>query len=50
LILVHSKLWQVNETLSQEILNKMKAPSKASDVPVITASHLKEADGFIFKI
>jgi len=24
----------------------MKAPSKAPDVPVITASHLKEADGF----
>nr|QIH44907.1 QR2 [Phtheirospermum japonicum] len=44
---VEAKLWQVPETLSDEILGKMGAPPK-SDVPVITPNELAEADGFIF--
>ena len=36
------------ETLPQEILDKMKAPAKASDVPIIKADELKDADGFLF--
>ena len=47
---VHAKLFQVEETLSQEVLNKMGAPAKATDVPVITASQLSEADGFLFGV
>ncbi|KAI0495150.1 hypothetical protein KFK09_025299 [Dendrobium nobile] len=44
---VEAKLWQVPETLPEEVLGKLGAPPK-SDVPVITASELPEADGFIF--
>ncbi|KAK6154669.1 hypothetical protein DH2020_008917 [Rehmannia glutinosa] len=44
---VEVKLWQVPETLPDEILAKMGAPSK-SDVPVITPNELTEADGIIF--
>ncbi|MBA0866044.1 hypothetical protein Goshw_017436 [Gossypium schwendimanii] len=44
---VEAKLWQVSETLSEEILGKMSAPPK-SDVPVITPNDLAEADGFVF--
>lgn len=35
------------ETLHEEVLGKMSAPPK-SDVPIITASELSEADGFVF--
>ncbi|KAL3519587.1 hypothetical protein ACH5RR_017736 [Cinchona calisaya] len=44
---VEAKLWQVPETLSEEILGKMGAPPK-SGVPVITPDELPEADAFIF--
>ncbi|CAI9087686.1 OLC1v1021829C3 [Oldenlandia corymbosa var. corymbosa] len=44
---VEATLWQVPETLSEEILGKMHAPPK-SDVPVISPNQLPEADGFIF--
>ncbi|PIN01216.1 1,4-benzoquinone reductase-like [Handroanthus impetiginosus] len=44
---VEAQLWQVPETLSDEILAKMGAPPK-SDVPVITPKELTEADGLIF--
>ncbi|KAG0447789.1 hypothetical protein HPP92_028153 [Vanilla planifolia] len=44
---VEVKLWQVPETLSEEILGKMGAPPK-SDVPIISANELAEADGFLF--
>ncbi|KAK6149818.1 hypothetical protein DH2020_017343 [Rehmannia glutinosa] len=44
---VEAKLWQVPETLSDEILGKMGAPPK-SDVPIITPNELVEADGIIF--
>ncbi|GKV15800.1 hypothetical protein SLEP1_g26551 [Rubroshorea leprosula] len=44
---VEAKLWQVPETLSKEILSKMRAPPK-SDVPVIKPPELAKADGFVF--
>ena len=39
---------QVPETLSNSILNKVKANPKADDVPVILPEQLLEADGFLF--
>ncbi|XP_058073001.1 NAD(P)H dehydrogenase (quinone) FQR1-like [Magnolia sinica] len=45
---VEAKLWQVPETLHEEVLGKMGAPSKSSDVPIIQPSELAEADGLIF--
>ena len=42
-------IYQVSETLSEEILTKMHAPPK-SDHPVITADKLTEYDGFIFGV
>ncbi len=47
---VDAKLFQVRETLPQEILDKMHAPPKAEDVPYIQASDLTQADGFLFGI
>lgn len=47
---VEAKLWQVAETLPEEILAKLHAPPKAADVPVISAENLAEADGIIFGI
>lgn len=44
---VEAKLWQVPETLSEEVLAKVHAPPK-SDVPIITPKQLPEADGFLF--
>lgn len=43
-------LYQVPETLPEEVLGKMGAPPKDADVPVIKASDLEEADGIIFGI
>ncbi|ORZ13265.1 flavo protein-like protein [Absidia repens] len=43
------KIFQVKETLSEEILGKMKAPPKP-DLPVITAAQLTEADGILFGV
>jgi NAD(P)H dehydrogenase (quinone) len=40
-------LFQVPETLPQEVLEKMHAPPK-SDVPIISPKELTEADGFLF--
>lgn len=40
-------LYLVPETLSQDALDKMKAPAKP-DYPAITPEILKEADGFLF--
>ena len=43
-------LWavlQVQETLPEEVLGKMHAPPK-QDVPIINASQLPEADGYLF--
>ena len=47
---VEAKLFQVAETLPEEVLAKMHAPPKAADVPVITAADLAEADGFLFGV
>ena len=43
-------LYQVPETLSDEVLEKMHAPSKDDSVPIITAHDLPNADGIIFGI
>ncbi|XWS53018.1 hypothetical protein CRYUN_Cryun11dG0121900 [Craigia yunnanensis] len=45
---VEATLWQVPETLSNLILQKMKAPAKADDVPEIRPEQLMDADGFLF--
>ncbi|XAR53713.1 NAD(P)H dehydrogenase (quinone) [Bertholletia excelsa] len=44
---VEAKLWQVPETLPDEVLAKMGAPPKG-DAPIITPNELAEADGLIF--
>ncbi|KAL3820649.1 hypothetical protein ACJIZ3_006554 [Penstemon smallii] len=44
---VEAKLWQVPETLPGEVLGKLGAPPK-SEVPIITANELVDADGIIF--
>ncbi|KAF2285885.1 hypothetical protein GH714_008707 [Hevea brasiliensis] len=44
---VDAQLWQVPETLPEEVLGKMSAPPK-SDIPIITPNELAEADGFVF--
>ncbi|KAK1434845.1 hypothetical protein QVD17_00599 [Tagetes erecta] len=45
---IEATLWQVPETLPSVVLQKMKAPPKADDVPVISPDQLTEADGFLF--
>jgi NAD(P)H-dependent FMN reductase len=45
---VNAKLFQVRETLPQDVLEKMHAPPKAEDVPYISAADLVAADGFLF--
>ncbi|CAB4282292.1 unnamed protein product [Prunus armeniaca] len=45
---VEATLWQVPETLPSIILQKVKAPTKADDVPEIRPEQLVEADGFLF--
>ncbi|KAI7874708.1 NAD(P)H:quinone oxidoreductase, type IV [Lichtheimia hyalospora FSU 10163] len=44
---VTTKLFQVQETLPEEVLTKMKALPKP-DVPVITVDQLAQADGIMF--
>ncbi|KAI7868725.1 NAD(P)H:quinone oxidoreductase, type IV [Spinellus fusiger] len=46
---VQVKLFQVAETLSNDVLQKMYAPPKP-DVPIITIDKLVEADGIMFGI
>ncbi|KAI8147425.1 NAD(P)H:quinone oxidoreductase, type IV [Fennellomyces sp. T-0311] len=46
---VKVKLFQVPETLSEDILQKMHAPAKP-DLPTITVEELTEPDGVIFGI
>jgi NAD(P)H dehydrogenase (quinone) len=41
------KLFQVQETLSDDILTRMKAPAKP-DIPIITVDMLVEPDAIIF--
>lgn len=47
---VNVKLFQIQETLPKEVLEKMHAPPKAEDVPVITVADMAHADGFLFGI
>lgn len=44
---VEATLYQVPETLPNEVLGKMHAPPK-SDVPILDPKHLPDADGFLF--
>ncbi|KAL9017956.1 MAG: hypothetical protein Q9185_004701 [Variospora sp. 1 TL-2023] len=43
-------LYQVEETLPEEVLTKMHAPPKDSSIPIITPSKLQEYDGVLFGI
>ncbi|XP_043713460.1 probable NAD(P)H dehydrogenase (quinone) FQR1-like 2 [Telopea speciosissima] len=45
---VDGLLYRVPETLSDEILEKMKAPSKDDSIPLISAAELASADGVLF--
>ncbi|KAF8012464.1 hypothetical protein BT93_I0587 [Corymbia citriodora subsp. variegata] len=45
---VEGVLYRVPETLSPEVLEKMKAPPKDEAVPVIAAAELVEADAVLF--
>lgn len=45
---VEATLYRVPETLSQEVVEQMKAPIKDSEIPEITAAELETADGFLF--
>ncbi|CAH8344637.1 unnamed protein product [Eruca vesicaria subsp. sativa] len=46
---VEARLYRVPETLSEEVVEMMKAPAKDLEmVPEITAGELEEADGFLF--
>ncbi|KAI9296873.1 flavodoxin-like protein [Neoconidiobolus thromboides FSU 785] len=47
---VEVKIFQVPETLPQEVLTKMYAPPKPEGIEVITPELLKEADGLLFGI
>ena len=44
------RIFQVAETLSDDILAKMHAPPKSKHVPIIRADQMPEADGFLFGI
>lgn len=44
------RIFQVAETLSDEVLKKMHAPPKNKNIPIIRAEQLPEADGFLFGI
>lgn len=47
---VSAKLFQVAETLPKEVLEKMHAPPKPSDIPIIRPEQLADADGILFGI
>ncbi|GAA0169186.1 hypothetical protein Leryth_025973 [Lithospermum erythrorhizon] len=44
---VEVKLWQVAETLPEEVLGKMYAPPKG-EAPIVTPDDLAAADGYLF--
>ena len=44
-------LYQLPETLSEDVLSKMHAPAKATDVPVLEdPATLKQYDGFLLGV
>ncbi|KAG8744827.1 hypothetical protein FRC10_009351 [Ceratobasidium sp. 414] len=47
---VEVTLFQVPETLTQDVLTKLGAPPRNPDVPTITAEDMKNFDGFAFGI
>lgn len=42
------RIFQVAETLPEDVLGKMHAASKDRSIPIIRAEQLVEADGFLF--
>lgn len=47
---VEGSIFQVAETLPQEVLDKMHAPPKPKDIPVVNPFEMQQADGFLFGI
>jgi len=47
---IEADLFQVPETLPQEVLAKMGAPGANPDIPTITADKLEEYDAFLFGV
>jgi len=47
---IEADIFQIAETLPQEVLTKMHAPAQASDIPVIDATTLASYDAFLFGI
>lgn len=45
---VEGVLYRVPETLTTDVLEKMKVPQKDDEIPVIYVDELVEADGFLF--
>lgn len=45
---VEGVLYRVPETLTTDVLEKMKVPQKDDEIPVISVDELVEADGFLF--
>lgn len=45
---VEGVLFRVQETLTPEVLEQMKAPPKSEDIPTISAAELVAADGIVF--
>lgn len=43
-------LYQIEETLSQEVLTKMYAPGQAKDIPIATVDTMTSYDAFLFGI
>jgi NAD(P)H dehydrogenase (quinone) len=47
---IEADLYQVPETLPQEVLTKMYAPPKDSSIPIATAEALTKYDAFLFGV
>lgn len=47
---IEADLYQVAETLPEEVLTKMHAPGQNKDIPIITADILEKYDAFLFGI
>ena len=45
---VEATIWQVAETLPEEVLGKMHAAAKKAEHPVISGKQLADADGLLF--
>jgi NAD(P)H dehydrogenase (quinone) len=45
-----ANIYQVPETLTQDVLDKMHAPAKSANIPEATLDHLTDADGLLFGI